>query len=79
MSKDKIEKYIRIFGNNNSKKLRKEFFEDELIRLLWEYISGKLTINKCFGRISSLELVNENTPIFTKVRKDFVKMNLSEP
>ena len=43
ISLSKIDVYTNVFGNNNSKTLRQQFYSDPLIRQLWHLISHKMT------------------------------------
>ena len=48
IGKDNISVFTSVFGNNNSKRIRQNFFENEFVQKIWSLVASKLTYEFVF-------------------------------
>ena len=79
LTKEEIQIYTSVFGNNNNANSRNAFYSDSLIRKLWNILADEMTFERCFRKISCVELFEANIDVYRNIRNEIVKLGLKLP
>lgn len=64
LGSDLIKIFTSVFGNNNNKHTRRVFLTNSFVRKLWKVVANKMTKEKCFDKISNIDLLYYNAGVY---------------